>query len=115
MSQPEQQQHVSCALHTDCVTGQRREHPQTRYDESAASDGHGGPHPLAGVPQEALDAVTKALTEATTLMDIGDYGEVRVLDSDDVEAVAHAILATGLAAMRRPDLDWANLRVEVAE
>lgn len=36
------------------------EHP-TRYDHPEASDGRGGPHPLAGVPQSVLDAATAAL------------------------------------------------------
>lgn len=71
----------------------------TRYDEPLASDGRGGPHPLAGVPQVALDAATKTLEDA-----VSDFqGIVWALDcrpDGDVRPVAEAVLAAGLAAIR---------------
>ena len=63
----------------------------TRYDEPGASDGRGGPHPLRGVPQEALDAAAETLAEALRTG----------VDMDQVESVAHAVLASGLVHM-----DW---------
>lgn len=96
-----------------------KEQPVTRYDGPEASDGRGGPHPLAGVPQEALDAAMKALTEATMVIQYAHNESIPdetdpmiVLDSDDIESVAHAVLASGLAAIKHPDLDWSSLHVE---
>lgn len=62
----------------------------TRYDVPPASDGRGGPHPLAGVPQKALDAATAELRRSDAYAGI---------DSDDFEPVAHAVLMAGLNAM----------------
>lgn len=71
----------------------------TRYDEPPASDGHGGPHPLAGVPQAALDAAATALTEALTSDSASSYC---LLDPAEVPAVAEAVLASALAAWVLP-------------
>ncbi len=66
----------------------------TIYDVAPASDGRGGPHPLAGVPQAALDAAVKALAEAENFDRRGDV----LIAEGDVEPVAHAILAAALAS-----------------
>lgn len=58
-----------------------------------ASDGRGGPHPLLGVPQEALDAATQALQ-------VGLTWESHGLDDDLIESLAHSVLMAGLKAMR---------------
>lgn len=71
----------------------------TRYDEAPASDGRGGPHPLAGVPQRALDAAVTALRDANVATRDPHY---LVIDSTDVEAAAHAVLAAALEAQRWP-------------
>jgi hypothetical protein len=77
----------------------------TRYDEPEASNGKGGPHGLAGVPQSALDAATKALEGATydlTYKPSSSSSEtdtVRALDTE-VESVAHAVLLAALEAIK---------------
>ena len=71
----------------------RPEAPGTRYDHPDASDGHGGPHPLAGVPQSALDAATDSLTVALNYLDADD--------PDAVRSVAEAVLMSGLVALRQ--------------
>jgi hypothetical protein len=63
----------------------------TRYDEPEASDGHGGPHPLAGVPQSALDAATDAFMAA----------DVWVVDPDHARPIAEAVLMAGLIEIRK--------------
>lgn len=70
----------------------------TRYDGPPASDGKGGPHPLAGVPQEALDAATEALNEGI----VKDDTYYAYLDNtpDYIESVAHSVLLSALVAMR---------------
>lgn len=60
---------------------------KTVYDLPPSSDGRGGPHPLAGIPQEALDAATEELKNSANLHGFEDY-----LDSDDIESIAHSIL-----------------------
>lgn len=67
----------------------------TIYDEPPASDGKGGLHPLAGVPQEALDAAFEELRNALPLYD-QDEGKY---EPDDVEAIAHAVLSAALHNM----------------
>lgn len=62
----------------------------TRYDAPPASDGAGGPHPLANVPQAALDAAVAAL--ATGLVELDD--------DHMIEPVAHAVLASALPIIR---------------
>ena len=66
----------------------------TRYDEPSASDGKGGPHPLAGVPQEALDACVEELKSVGYTN--ASHQLVLAIDDDEIEAVAHAILLAGL-------------------
>lgn len=69
----------------------------THYDAPDASDGHGGPHPLAGVPDEALQAAQRALRDGLTFDSrTGFY----VMEPDDVEPVADAIVAAALVALR---------------
>ena len=67
----------------------------TRYDEPVASDGRGGPHPLAGIPQDVLDAATGELRAAGPV----DRGCL-VIEADDIEPVAHAVLLAALVALR---------------
>lgn len=65
----------------------------TRYDAPSASDGHGGLHPLAGVPQAALDAAEQALWDA------GPRDNVYIhIDRDEVGLVAHAVLIAAIQA-----------------
>lgn len=78
----------------------------TRYDDpDKASDGRGGPHTLAGVPQEALDAALAALKGMVTTLKVGD-DILSVLDvqqdgtDDDLRAIAEAILAEALEASK---------------
>jgi hypothetical protein len=52
-------------------------------------------HPLQHVPEQALAATVEALTDAITWKDVR-------MDREDIEPVAHAILAAGLAAMEHP-------------
>lgn len=74
----------------------------TGYDEPPASDGHGGPHPLAGVPQAALDAATEALLAATTeVRRSPDDDAERVCYAEDVEPIAHAVLLAALEAIKQ--------------
>lgn len=69
----------------------------TRYDNIKMNPITGlEKHPLAGVPQEILDAATKALEEAVC----HTYDGFLALDTDDVEAVAHSVLAAVLEAMK---------------
>ena len=74
----------------------------TYYDQPPASDGHGGPHPLAGVPQEALDAAEDALLAA--LVPAPHNTRVSEIDDEDVRPVAHAVLMAGLEAIRASQL-----------
>ena len=55
----------------------------TRYDEPPASDGKGGPHPLAGVPQHILDAARNFMDDAA---DCGD------IDPDMAHPLADAVV-----------------------
>lgn len=68
--------------------------PPTQYETPTASDGEGGPHPLAGVPQEVLDAAYKELDEAYS------YGMFAKPDDDDIESVAHAVLLAAIQAAK---------------
>lgn len=67
----------------------------TRYDTPSASDGRGGSHPLAGVPQSALDAAEAALWDA------GPRDNVYLhIDQSEVREVAHAILIAASEQVR---------------
>lgn len=96
----------------------------TIYDEPSATDGHGGPHPLAGVPQEALDAARKALEEACSEYELPNgsiHAEPITLDvlDADFDEIAHSVLMSGLVAMRAkgavmlPVLPDERLKIEV--
>jgi len=65
----------------------------TIYDDPPASDGKGGSHPLAGIPQEVLDAAVEALTNAR------DFGGIDV-DDDDLQPIAHSVLISVVKAMQ---------------
>ena len=65
----------------------------TRYDEPTASDGYGGPHPLAGIPQEVLDAARRVLNEAKEL---GDLDEGR----QDTDPIADSVVMALLPWLR---------------
>jgi hypothetical protein len=66
----------------------------TRYDDAEMHPSTGmTKHPLAGVPQEALDAATAALRE------VMDYEQVLRSDSDLIEPIAHSVLQAGLTAL----------------
>lgn len=66
--------------------------PPTQYE--TPSDGLDGPHPLAGVPQEVLDAAYKELHEAYS------YGMFAKPDDDAIESVAHAVLLAAIQASK---------------
>lgn len=75
----------------------------TRYDDPPAGDGHGGPHPLACVPQAVLDAARDSLEEMTLLGRFTE-GKYLVLDAEpgdrgSVEAISDSIVAAVLAAI----------------
>jgi hypothetical protein len=67
----------------------------TYYDEPPASDGKGGPHPLAHVPQEALDAATNELKSSLAL-----HG-VESMDEDEIESAAHSVLLVALVIIKK--------------
>jgi hypothetical protein len=85
----------------------------TRYDRDDASDGQGGRHPLAGVPQEVLDAAVTMLTLGLEPAGSEEGPEMLVVDADDVEPVAHSVLLLALDTWlklvdRAPLEDWAR-------
>lgn len=58
-------------------------------------------HPLRDVPQEALDAATEALVEASETTEIwGEQHYVVDVELDDIDTVAHAVLAAALTKMK---------------
>lgn len=75
----------------------------TRYDRDDASDGQGGRHPLAGVPQEVLDASVLALTFAGEQRGnaVAGFESSMVYEADDLEPVAHSVLLSALDAWKR--------------
>lgn len=64
----------------------------TIYDDIVLRSGE--PHPLAGVPQEVLDAAKDAFTSIAV-------EEALPLDHDEAEAIAHAVLMAGVVAYRK--------------
>ena len=69
----------------------------TEYDHPPASDGFGGPHPLAGVPAGALRAARRTLREA-------DHPRAKDphclhVDRTQIDPVADAVLSAGLQEM----------------
>lgn len=66
----------------------------TVYDDYPSSDGYGGPHPLAGVPQAILDAVTLELENC--FWDFGVEPGGRQMDRESLESIAHSILQTAI-------------------
>lgn len=75
----------------------------TCYDEPPASDGRGGPHPLAGVPQSALDAATNELKSSLALHGLDNTDEVDTLDEDDIESMAHGILLAAFLVIKKEE------------
>ena len=61
----------------------------TQYDGPGATDGHGGPHRLAGIPQDVLDAATSELAACLDFYGIA-------ADEDTTEEIAHSILLSAV-------------------
>lgn len=62
----------------------------TRYDEPGASDGHGGPHPLSGIPQECLDVARQVMRDAAAINDVDKH-----LADPLADAVVMALVQSG--------------------
>src|SRR5689334_22083641 len=68
---------------SDCYDTGHPHEMGTRYDTWPSSDGMGGPHPLAGVPQSALDAVVRALDDAC----YAHVSGLRAFEREDLEPI----------------------------
>lgn len=79
----------------------------TRYDGVIVHpDAGGGLHPLAGVPQEALDAAVgafeAALTDRRTTNTFNPLYDYEFgIDLDEIEPAAHAVLLAAIVAVEK--------------
>ncbi|HET9144059.1 hypothetical protein [Actinophytocola sp.] len=67
----------------------------TRYDEDAMRRPHGGRHPLAGLPQELLDAALRGIRQAADLIEPGEGQDHEAAYLEVIEPILIELRAAG--------------------